>query len=301
MRIIMTVTTMQTFNRAASAALTSLVVAALVSASAQAQTPASAAASSSALKGAIKSGAMQHTEHSLTAAVTQAAVVLPAAATGGALFVGKWADAPATKARVPVVVFLHGSSGLRLKAIADWQFWLASLGVASVAPDSFALADRATYSSPVDKDFYEKLHALRGAEITAALAAVKQATWADASRIVLAGTSEGAVAVARYSGKEFAGRIIYSWSCEDNYFVESPKNAIDPDKPVLNVMSTVDPYFSQSNSWVSNASAKGHCGEALRDHKRATIVLIPGAPHTLITLPAARSATAAFLQDLAPR
>jgi dienelactone hydrolase len=277
--------------------LVALAAAALLGAPVNAQAPAPAPAP----KGAIQQGALQHTERSLAAVVAQAAVVLPAAATGGAVFVGKWADVPATKARVPVVVFLHGSSGLRLKAIADWQLWLASLGVASVAPDSFALAERATYSSPVDKDFYEKIHALRGAEITAALAAVKQVTWADTSRIVLAGTSEGAVAVARYSGKEFAGRIIYSWSCEDNYFVESPKNSIDPDKPVLNVMSTVDPYFSQSNSWIGNASAKGHCADALKDHKRATIVLIPGAPHTLMTFPAARNATASLLQDLAPR
>jgi len=252
-------------------------------------------------KGAIQPGAMLHTERSLAAVVSQAALVLPAAAAGGAMFVGKWADAPATKARVPVVIFLHGSSGLRLKAIADWQAWLATLGVASVAPDSFALPERVTYSSPVDKEFYEKIHTLRGAEIAATLAAVKLAPWADNARLVLAGTSEGAVAVARYSGKEFAARMIFSWSCEDNYFVERPKNAIDPDKPVLNVMSTVDPYFSQSNAWLGNAAAKGHCGDALKDHKQATIVLIPGAPHTLMTLPAARSVTAAFLQDLSPR
>ena len=282
-------------NRVKTVVLCALAAAALLS------SPINAQAQASAPKGAIQPGATQHTERSLAAVVAQAAVVLPAVATGGALFAGKWADMPATQARVPVVIFLHGSSGLRLKAIADWQLWLASVGVASVAPDSFALPDRATYSSPVDKDFYEKIHTLRGAEITATFAAVKQAAWADASRIVLAGTSEGAVAVARYTGKEFAGRIMYSWSCEDNYFVQSPKNAIDPDKPVLNVMSTVDPYFSQSNSWIGNASAKGHCGEAFKDHKRATIVLIPGAPHTLMTFPAARSATAAFLQDLAPR
>jgi hypothetical protein len=59
------------------------------------------------------------------------------------------------KARVPVVVFLHGSSGLGLKAIGEWQQWLATLGVASIAPDSFALPDRLTYTSPVGKDVYE--------------------------------------------------------------------------------------------------------------------------------------------------
>ena len=31
--------------------------------------------------------------------------------------------------RAPVVVFLHGSSGLGLKAIGEWQLWLADLGI----------------------------------------------------------------------------------------------------------------------------------------------------------------------------
>ena len=53
---------------------------------------------------------------------------------------GKFQDSPRTSgARVPVVVFMHGSSGLGLKAIGEWQQWLASLGWASLAPDSFAL------------------------------------------------------------------------------------------------------------------------------------------------------------------
>ena len=33
--------------------------------------------------------------------------------------------------------------------------------------DSMVLPDRITYSSPVGKDVYEKIHALRGSEITA--------------------------------------------------------------------------------------------------------------------------------------
>jgi len=60
-----------------------------------------------------------------------------------------------------VVVFLHGSSGLSLKVIAEWQAWLAGSGLASVAPDSFAPPDRLTYTAPIDKDAYEKIHALR--------------------------------------------------------------------------------------------------------------------------------------------
>lgn len=248
--------------------------------------------------GEIKGAAIVHTAASSTGVVQRAAVVLPASVTGGAIYVGTLANAPKdTRARVPVVVFLHGSSGLELKAIGEWQLWLASLGVASIAPDSFALPDRVTYKSPVGKDVYEKIHALRASEIPLALQAVRTAPWADMSRLVLAGTSEGGPAVARYSGNEFVGRMLYSWSCENNYFVQDHRTAAQA-LPVLNVMSSTDVFFSPSNSWLGSSTAKGYCGDALKDNKQATIVLIPGAPHTLLNLPAARNATAGFVRDL---
>ena len=248
--------------------------------------------------GEVKGTAVQHTAASSAGVAQRAALVLPASATGGAAYVGTLANAPKdAKARVPVVVFLHGSSGLELKAIGEWQLWLASLGVASIAPDSFALPDRITYKSPVGKDVYEKIHALRASEIPLALQALRAAPWADLSRLVLAGTSEGGPAVARYTGNEFAGRMLYSWSCENNYFVQDHRTATLT-QPVLNVMSSTDVFFSPSNSWLGNSAAKGYCGDALKDNKQATIVLIPGAPHTLLNLPAARHATAGFVRDV---
>lgn len=252
--------------------------------------------------GQVKGSATEHSVASSRAVIDDAWLVLPASATGGTVYAGPWRTAPAAVARrVPVVVFLHGSSGLGLKAIGEWQMWLAGLSIASVAPDSFALPDRITYASPVGKDVYEKIHALRASEITLALREIRQAPWADASRAVLAGTSEGATAVARYAGDGFAGRIVFSWSCEDNYFVEGHRTAARPDQPVLNIISATDPFFSPSNAWLGNPAARGHCAAAWKDAKQASIVLIPGAPHTLINLPRAREATAGFLQAvLAP-
>ena len=248
--------------------------------------------------GEIKGAAVVHTAASSAGVAQRAAVVLPATVTGGAVYVGTLANAPKdVKARAPVVVFLHGSSGLELKAIGEWQLWLASLGVASIAPDSFALPDRLTYKSPVGKDVYEKIHTLRASEISLAVQALRAAPWADMSRLVLAGTSEGGPAVARYRGNEFVGRMLYSWSCENNYFVQEHHTAVIT-QPVLNVMSSTDVFFSPSNSWLGNSAAKGYCGDALKDNKQATIVLIPGAPHTLLNLPATRTATAGFVRDV---
>lgn len=249
--------------------------------------------------GEVKGQAVVHTPASLAGVVSAAAVVLPARATGGPVYSGPWRDAPrSATSRVPVVVFLHGSSGLGLAAIGEWQRWLASLGIASVAPDSFALPDRLTYKSPIPRDVYEKVHALRLSEIAPTVEALKTAPWADTSRMVLAGTSEGATSVARWTGAEFLGRILFAWSCEDNYFVQAHRTALPPSQPVLNVISATDPFFSSSNSWLGNSKAKGHCGDALADHKQSAIVLIPGAPHTLLNFPAARHATEGFLKDL---
>ncbi|MCW5648860.1 MAG: alpha/beta hydrolase [Ramlibacter sp.] len=248
--------------------------------------------------GEIKGSETVHTESSARESILRAQVALPSSVTGGAVYLGPLRAAPATHARAPVVVFMHGSSGLGLKAIGEWQQWLAGMGIASLAPDSFALPDRLTYKSPVDKAVYEKIHALRGSEIALAAKAVQVLAWADASRVVLAGTSEGAVAVARYTGKEFSGRIVFSWSCEDNYFVAANQTALPDDKPILNVMSLTDPYFSQSNTWLGNAAATGYCGAALKTNKLASVVLIPGAPHTLLNLPAARHPVEGFLKDV---
>jgi dienelactone hydrolase len=250
-------------------------------------------------KGEVTEGPSTHTAASLRDLVANAQVSLPAAATGGAAFNGKFKDIPATATmRVPVVVFLHGSSGLGLKAIGDWQQWLATQGIASVAPDSFALPMRLTYKSPVDKATYERIHALRSSEIDPTVAALGATRWADTARLVLAGTSEGATSVARHSGAGFRGRVMYAWSCEDNYFVQAHATRLPPEQPALNVISLSDPFFSPTNTWIGNAQARGHCGKALEAHKNATVVLMAGAPHTLLTLPAARHATAGFLQDL---
>jgi dienelactone hydrolase len=250
-------------------------------------------------KGEVIEGPSVHTAASLRDLVANAQVALPAAANGGAAFFGKFRDIPASaQTKAPVVVFLHGSSGLGLAAIGEWQRWLAAQGIASVAPDSFALPSRLTYKSPVDKATYERIHALRGSEIAPTVAALAAAPWADSTRLALAGTSEGATSVARHSGAGFRGRVMYAWSCEDNYFVQQHATRLPPEQPVLNVISLTDPFFSPANGWIGNAQARGHCGDALKAHKNATVVLMAGAPHTLLTLPAARHATAGFLQDL---
>lgn len=252
--------------------------------------------------GEVKGSATRHDAASLAGLVSRAQVALPAGVAGNAPWFGRWATLPPDlKGPVPVVLFLHGSSGLGLRAIEEWQRWLAERGVASVAPDSFALPDRLTYTSPVSTDVYERIHALRASEIDAMRMALAGTAWADSARVLLAGTSEGAVAVARHGGEGFAGRMLFAWSCEDNYFVHAHHTALAPQVPVLNVISSTDPFFSPSNVWLGNAAARGHCAAAFAAHRNATVLLIPGAPHTLLNLPAAQHAVEGFLHDTVNR
>jgi dienelactone hydrolase len=248
--------------------------------------------------GSVQDGAWMHTAASLKALAQNAQIALPAKATGKDIFTGLLNNAPTTTGvKVPVIVFMHGSSGLSLAAIAQWQLWLAKLGYASIAPDSFALEGRLTYKSPVDLVTYERVHDLRMAEIAPTVAALQSQPWADTQRLVLAGTSEGSVPVARHDGQGFVAKILFAWSCEKNYFVTEPKSNFDVKKPVLNIISSVDPFFSKTNTWIGNDAAQGHCGAALKGNPQASVVLIPDAPHTLLMFPAAQQATAGFLMQ----
>jgi len=128
---------------------------------------------------------------------------------------------------------------------------------------------------------HETIQALRASEIRLVLNTLGDFAWADPRRLVLSGASEGGPAVARYAGPDFAGRMVFSWSCEDNYFVDAHRTVV-PSEPVLNVISASDPFFSRANAYIGNGDVQGHCGAALREHKNTTIVPIPGAPHTLL-------------------
>ena len=89
--------------------------------------------------------AYSHTSESARKGIAQAQIALPKNVTGGDIYVGLFKDAPKTQAKAPVVVFLHGSSGINNKIGLDkWQEWLAKEGIASFMFDSMALENRIT-------------------------------------------------------------------------------------------------------------------------------------------------------------
>ncbi len=261
---------------------------------ASAATPATAAES----PGDIKGTTLAPTPDNLAATWSKANLVLPAALAGGQRWQGPASAAPEVAGKAPLVILLHGSSGVA-PAIKDFQIWLAdALGLASVAPDSLAIEGRLTYTSPVALDIYERVHALRLAELDFALKASKAWAWVDRARIVLAGTSEGSVAVSRYAGAESAARLIYSWSCEANYFVDRPRPGFGPEEPVFNAISARDPYFSPANPWNKDYTVTGNCAGALKGNPHAVVFVVDADVHTILNRPDAREATSNFLKTV---
>lgn len=139
-----------------------------------------------ALTGKMSGTADKHTADSLKASFENAWF---AAARGA--FEGKLSDAPENLPAAPILLFAHGSSGIGapLKAFARF---VSSFGWSFLAPDSFVFPDRITYSSPVSRENYERVHAMRSQELDYAARHLDEAP-GFSGRYAVAGTSEGAL------------------------------------------------------------------------------------------------------------
>jgi dienelactone hydrolase len=243
---------------------------------------------------------LAHTPASARALVAQARVAVPAQILAPGPLFAPLSALPTLRGgasqRVALVIFLHDSAGLADEEIGAWQQWLAEAGIASIAPDSMLAPGRPSVTGALGVEAMESIHALRASEIGLMLTAVHDLPWVDLSRVVLAGSGEGAVAVARYSGHAVAARMLFGWSCEDNFFVEHHRTVASRE-PVLNIVSNRDPLFSRSNPALGRADATGNCANALQNTPVATVVLLPGAAHSVFNLPAARVLTLAWLKS----
>ncbi len=249
------------------------------------------------LSGKIEGNIRCHTEETLKKVFEKAYTVVKLS--NGELYEGELDQLKHEVPKRPTVLFMHGSSGIN-PAIRTFAKHLAENGFAFLAPDSMQVQDRLTYSSPVARNVYEEVHAMRYAELRHTVAKLNSISFFD-NHYVIAGTSEGAVSVARFineSSEKESARMIFSWSCENNYHVIEHNTHIPKDCAVLNIMSAEDPYFSQKNSYLDNPEALGHAANTLKDHPNVTIVLLPKAPHTLFNLPQATTIIDAFLKQV---
>jgi dienelactone hydrolase len=175
----------------------------------------------------------------------------------------------------PLVLFMHGCTGIRgthRQIITNFR----SLGYAVIAPDSFTRLGRKADCKPAGRKRFTI--SLRTDEIRYALTQIPKLDWADQSRLVLAGFSEGGNTVAEYGGEDaFVGYIVMGWDC---------RHGLYPSGPVLAIQGARDPQ------------KKGVCSVGFR--KNSDSIIVPRAKHDVSSYPETMAALRKFLGAVVP-
>ena len=198
-------------------------------------------------------------------------------------------------ARLPVVVYLHGCTG-----IGNFDFFrqLADAGFAVVAPDSFARRFRPLQCDPATLTGGRNLfvYDFRLEEVDYALQELWSLPWVDRGRLFLVGTSEGAVAAALYRGDEFRARVIAQWTCSGAPHVAGLAAPLD--EPVLAIIGADDPWYAAARA----AGTPSDCGPLLAGRPDSqSYVVAAGGGHDVFANRAATAVIVDFLQRQATR
>ncbi len=194
--------------------------------------------------------------------------------------------------RLPVLLYLHGCTGLRQGSFAFMRA-MAAAGFAVIAPDSMARRFRPWQCDPKAKrgGFHLYVYEFRLAEIAYALERLEGLDWVDRRRLYLMGVSEGGVAAALYRGSEFRARVIAQWTCHGGPLV---RGLLAPaDEPVLAVVRDRDPWYDSNHTQAQG----GDCGVFFGDRPGSrSVVLETGSKHDVLADPAVRRMIISFLQ-----
>ncbi|MFN3232447.1 MAG: hypothetical protein ACE363_09840 [Alphaproteobacteria bacterium] len=183
----------------------------------------------------------------------------------------------AASGKLPVVIYMHGCTGLEgndLKLMRK----IARSGIAVVAPDSMARRYRPLQCSSRDKSGGYNLFVFdfRQAEINYAVQQLYEGGWADTDNLFLVGVSEGGLAVAHYKGDVIRARVITQWTCHGSTFVRGLDGP--DDTSVLSIVRGGDPWYSGEGS-----TQAGDCGAFFGNRPGSeSIVLRKGSDHVVI-------------------
>lgn len=182
--------------------------------------------------------------------------------------------------KLPTLLYMHGSIGLTRGAL--FRKWIVEdANFIFFAPNSFKIKNRPTYKSPASISKYQKVHKLRQAEIHHNLEKLKELKFIDLKNIFLMGNSEGGLAAAYYKGKEFKGRIVTAFSCEESYYSQDFEIGAKKNDPFLNIIGTHDEYFSNNSKTNKNYEVDGHGSKVLKSYKNAKVIILPKTKHDL--------------------
>ena len=182
----------------------------------------------------------------------------------------RWRTVQARGATWPVIVYLHGCTG-----IGQYAFFrrLADAGFVVIAPDSLARRYRPLQCDPKTQTGGYNLfvYDFRQAEINYAVQRLLEMPWVASGNMFLVGTSEGGVATALYRGDEFRARVVTQWTCSGRSIVrgiEGPR-----DSPLLAIVGSSDPWYDPKRA----PNQRGDCGHFMADR--------PGSQSLFVSLP----------------
>jgi len=191
--------------------------------------------------------------------------------------------------KLPVVIYLHGCTGIFPQHDPEWAKYIAGLGFIVVMPDSMARPNRRSNCDPKAKggtNAFPQAYDYRQQEIGYALEQLKKVNWADNKNIFLMGHSEGGIATAQSKYSGFNGIIISAWTCTNTNWkfngIFSPRET-----PALAIAYVDDP-------WRKGKQNEGRCANQAG---RRDIVQIDleGAEHATFQNKLAQAAVAEFL------
>lgn len=199
---------------------------------------------------------------------------------------------PGQPRRYPVVLYLHGCTGMG-RMEKKFGESLAERGFVFIAPDSMARRYRPLQCDPRDQTGGKNLFVFdfRLAEISYALDRLRNEPWVDWNNLFLMGGSEGGVAAALYRGDEFRARIIFQWTCHGAPLV---RGLAEPDRtPVLTIVNLGDPWYQPDKT----PNQSGDCGDFIRHRPgSSSLVLQRLGVHNVLDLPSVRRAIEVFLE-----
>lgn len=197
-------------------------------------------------------------------------------------------------ARYPVVIYLHGCTGMG-KEERQLGRELAARGYVFIAPDSMARRYRPLQCDPKTSTGGHNLFVFdfRLAEISYALQQLRDEPWVDPSNLFLIGGSEGGVAAALYRGDEFRARVIFQWTCHGAPLVRGL--AAPPGTAVLAIVNRDDPWYDERHTHGQG----GDCGAFFRGVGSESLVLSGLGGHDVLDRPDVRRRIQLFLDSQA--
>ena len=187
----------------------------------------------------------------------------------------------------PIYAFFHGSGGINPKEIQAIANVMVRSGWIVIAPDSPS-------ESGFMKDHVKTNHRYRLKEIDYAMKQVQAAPWADKSRIVFAGQSAGAIALADYEGAApLTAMVLSGFNCQWlQQKIDAPLTV-----PVLSIQDPRDPTFGIEKGL---QATYGTCKEELAKSGRAKSYVkeMPNVGHKVLLNVEGRRAMREFVTNL---